>query len=59
MEKSIENVMHLGIDFWKDFDGFLKKMKENRRKFDGKTERKCGSSWNTFLKRFWLIFEEK
>ena len=23
MEKSIENVMHLGIDFWKYFDGFL------------------------------------
>ena len=21
MEKSIENVMHLGIDFWKDFGG--------------------------------------
>ncbi len=23
MEKSIENVMRLGIDFWKDFVGFL------------------------------------
>ena len=23
MEKSIENVMHLGIDCWKDFVGFL------------------------------------
>ena len=23
MEKSIENVMHLGIDFWKDVGGFL------------------------------------
>ena len=23
MEKSIENVMRLGIDFWKDFGGFL------------------------------------
>ena len=23
MEKSIENVMHLGIDFWKDCGGFL------------------------------------
>ena len=23
MEKSIENVMHLGMDFWKDFGGFL------------------------------------
>ena len=29
MEKSIENVMRLGIDFWR-------KMKENRRKMDGK-----------------------
>ena len=22
MQKSIKNLMHLGIDFWKDFDGF-------------------------------------
>ena len=31
MEKSIENVMHLGIDFWDDVGGFLE---ENRRKID-------------------------
>ena len=23
MQKSIEKVIHLGIDFWKDFGGFL------------------------------------
>ena len=23
MQKSIEKMMRLGIDFWKDFDGFL------------------------------------
>ena len=23
MQKSIEKVMHLGIDFWEDFGGFL------------------------------------
>ena len=23
MQKSIKKTMHLGIDFWKDFDGFL------------------------------------
>jgi len=25
MQKLIEKVMHLGIDFWKDFEGFLMK----------------------------------
>ena len=25
MQKSIEKVMHLGIDFWKDFGGFLER----------------------------------
>ena len=34
MEKSIENVMHLGIDFWKDFGGFLK---EKRIKIEEKS----------------------
>ena len=26
MQKSIEKTMHLEIDFWKDFDGFLDAM---------------------------------
>ena len=56
MEKTIEKVMHLGIDFWKDFGGFLdEKMNEHRRNIDGKIDRKSDASWNRFLKGFSLI----
>ena len=37
MEKSIEKVMHLGIDFWKDFGGFLE---ENGAKMEEKSMQK-------------------
>ena len=37
MEKSIENVMHLGIDFGEDFGGFLE---EKRAKIEGKSMEK-------------------
>ena len=48
--------MHLGIDFWKDFGGFLEaKWMINRWKID----RKGDATWNRFLERFWWIFGRK
>ena len=49
MEKSIENVMHLGIDFWKDFGGFLE---EKWRHVGTKIEQKSmPTSKSDFLKK--------
>ena len=49
MPKSIEKVMHLGIDFWKDFGGFLE---EKWRHVGTKIEQKSMPTSNSdFLKK--------
>ena len=55
MEKSIENVMHLGIDFWKDFGGFFVESEPKTKKKHGKIDRKSDASWNRFLEGFSLV----
>ena len=49
MQKSIEKLMRLGIDFWKDFGGFLE---EKWRHVGTKIEQKSmPTSKNEFLKK--------
>ena len=38
---------------------WLPKRSQNRRKIDGKIDRKCNASWNRFLEGFWWIFGGK
>ena len=70
MQKSIKNLMHLGIDFWKDFGGFLErkwrhvgtKIEEESiqiEKSDFLINRALAAAGARFL-RFWrLTFEIK
>ena len=49
MQKSIEKTMHLGIDFWKDFGGFLEaKWRHVGTKIEPKS---MPTSNNDFLKK--------
>ena len=46
MQKSIEKLMHLGIDFWKDFGGFLeRKWRHVGTKFDEKSMQNAKSDF--------------
>ena len=49
MQKSIEKTMHLGIDFWKDFGGFLE---AKWRHVGTKIDQKSMPTWKSdFLKK--------
>jgi len=46
MQKSIEKLMHLGIDFWKDFGGFLERQwRHVGTKIDGKSMQNATSDF--------------
>ena len=57
MQKSIEKTMHLGIDFWKDFGGF---MNEKWRHVGIQIDKKSmPTSKNDFLKKIVLPKEKQ
>ena len=52
MQKSIEKVMHLGIDFWKDFHEFFEE--KSKKHVGTKIEQKSmPTSKSDFLKKPW------
>ena len=59
MQKSIKNLMHLGIDFWEDFGGFWKaKWSQVDTKIDQKSMpiAKCDFLKNRALAAAWARF---